>query len=163
MSGFEDEEYQLEGCRLVFPTRPQAEFLAEELSQIDPWKSLGTSVQLLADHFGVKEAGSSQFAVFVDENPMGFISVKRRWLLGPYLEFVGLLPSVQGKGLGKVLLRWFEEQAGISKARNLFLCVTCFNHGAIRFYEDAGFEKCAELEGLIQDGTSELLMRKRLF
>jgi ribosomal protein S18 acetylase RimI-like enzyme len=37
-----------------------------------------------------------------------------------------------------------------------------FNSGALRFYERHGFVRVAALEGLVAEGRSEILLRKRL-
>jgi len=44
---------------------------------------------------------------------------------------------------------------------NVFLCVSSFNQGALRFYEREGYEKVGELRGYIIPEHSEFIMRKR--
>ena len=41
-------------------------------------------------------------------------------------------------------------------------CASSFNSNALRFYARHGFERAATLDGLVQDGIDEVLLRKRL-
>ncbi len=162
MSGFDQDSYDLGICQLKPPTKDEALKLANELSLIDPLKTLGTAIEPTAAHFAGKSDNACRMAIFVGDALSGIICVKTNWLVGPYVDFVGLLPTAQGQGIGKSVFNWLEEEAVKSKARNLFLCVSDFNHGAIAFYQKLGFKECAQLDALIVDNHGELLMRKRL-
>jgi len=162
LSSFDQERYELGACQLQKLSTQDAIFLAGQLSTIDPWKTLQTPVDAMARHFAEGQDGSVPMGIFVADNPVGIISIKLNWLLGPYLEFLGLIPAAQGQSLGETLLQWMEAEARKSKARNMFLCVSQFNVSAQRFYEQHGFKPVGMLEGLITDNHDEILMRKRL-
>ena len=42
----------------------------------------------------------------------------------------------------------------------VFICVSSFNKGAIRLYNNFGFRLVGELENFVKEGFSELLLRK---
>jgi len=163
MSGFAELEYDLGICTLMPPTKSQALDLATHLVKIDPLKTLGTEIEPTAKHFAGKVDSACRMAIFVDGDLSGIICIKTNWLAGPYVDFIGLLPKAQGKGIGKAIFSWLENEARKSKARNLFLCVSAFNKAAIRFYLSLGFVEYAQLDELIIDDHDEILMRKRLF
>ena len=83
-------------------------------------------------------------------------------LRGPYLQFLGVLPTFQRLGLGRAMLTWFEKEARARGERNLWVATSDFNQNALRFYEHQGFEHAAVLDDLVRDGISEILLRKRL-
>ncbi len=162
MSGFGEESYDLGICQLCFPTPQDAQFLSKELVKIEPWKTLNSSEQGLIDGFQYQDSSTNTYSVMLDDKPVGIISVRYPWLVGPYLGFLGLIPSSQGKGLGKALMAWLEENAKAHSARNIFICVSDFNNEAYEFYKTCGFSKVANLDGLIVDGHGEFLLRKQL-
>lgn len=55
------------------------------------------------------------------------------------LEQLYLLPELQGKGLGRLMLRHVEEQAGVRGRSTLVLQTNKRNVDAIAFYRKAGF------------------------
>ena len=162
MSGFGEDTYNLDICVLRKPSTQDAAYLGEELSKIEPWKTLNSTPQGLADGFVYEDTSTNTYAVIADEKPVGIISVRYPWLVGPYLGFLGIIPTSQGKGLGKVLMAWLEKCARAHSARNIFICVSSFNDEAHTFYKSCGYLEVANLDGLIVDGHAELLLRKRL-
>ena len=65
----------------------------------------------------------------------GAIGVRRNWLRGPYLQFLGILPAFQRRGIGSVALDWFEGEARAAQAQNLWVAASDFNARALAFYE----------------------------
>ena len=90
----------------------------------------------------------------------GAVSIRFPWLKGPYLELLALLPPFQRQGIGAGILTWFENEASALGARNVWVCASSFNDGALRFYESHGFRPAAMLRGLVADGYDEILLRK---
>ena len=142
-------------------TRRDAERLGAAFAAMEPWLGYGMSAEVLASFLGKSEPGYARFAIYLDDALAGAIVVRETWLLGPYLQFLGLLPGQQGRGLGKAALDWMASQAP-KGTRNLWLCVTASNTRARAFYERHGFEHAALLSDLVADGKDELLMRRRL-
>lgn len=163
MSGFSQEVYALDKCRLKMPTEKAVSALANAFAGIEPWKTLKTDRSRMEKYFIQNPQGVCRRVVVVNSDVAGMVCVKQEWLVGPYLEFLGLLPDFHGLGIGRTIMNWLEEEAAKSKARNLFLCVSSFNTNAVKFYTSLGFVECGKLEELIIDNHDEILMRKRLF
>jgi len=163
MSAFNQETYAFDNCKLKMPTKEAAKMLSRAFTEIEPWKTLKTDRVRMEKYFIHNPEGVCRRIVVVNSEAVGMVCIKQEWLVGPYLEFLGLLPAAHRQGIGKTIMNWFEEEAVKSKARNLFLCVSSFNENAIAFYKSLGFKKNAQLEGLIIDNHDEILMRKRLF
>ena len=163
MNGFLESKYDLDTCQLKKPDIEQARLIAQTLGGIDPWKTLGTSVKGMGNYFATSSEEAQRLAIFRNDEICGIICVKTQWLLGPYLDFLGIFPQAQGTGLGRTVMNWMEEEARKTRARNIFLCVSDFNKDAITFYKSCGYELSATLDGLIVNDHGELLMRKRLF
>ncbi|MGE0768838.1 MAG: GNAT family N-acetyltransferase [Hyphomicrobiaceae bacterium] len=135
--------------------------LGAAFADMEPWLGYRVSAEALASFFGGSEPGGARFAIRFDGGLAGAVVVREPWLLGPYLQFLGLLPAYQGRGLGQAILGWMASEAPPA-ARQLWLCVTAGNTRACAFYERQGFEHAARLADLVADGTDELLMRRRL-
>ncbi len=162
MTGFAEPRYALDRCMLKRLSTDEAADIASRLVQIDPWKTLKTDKDRLAKHTETPNGVGGAWGIFFKDKLVGIVSIKPNWLVGPYLDFLGLVPAAQGEQLGADVLGWMEKQAQLSKARNMFLCVSSFNANAKGFYEKHGFEDVAELEGLLVEEYGEFLMRKRL-
>jgi ribosomal protein S18 acetylase RimI-like enzyme len=152
---------QASGASLVRISAGTAATLGASFAAMEPWLGYRITPHGLAAFLGVTEPGCARFAIEMDGELAGAVVVREPWLLGPYLQFLGLLPGRQGGGLGKAVLDWMAAEAPPG-ARNLWLCVTGSNARARAFYEREGFEHAARLADLVADGTDELLMRRRL-
>ena len=133
----------------------------DALGAIDPWKRYPYRSRDLARYFASGTADAPRFAIQVDGSIGGVLGLRREWLRGPYIQFLGILPAYQGLGIGTRILAWMEEEVR-SHARSLWVCASDFNADAIRLYERQGFHRVVMIEDLVQDGRDEILMRKRL-
>lgn len=131
------------------------------LAAIDPWHRVAISADRLVGFLATVEAAAPRYVIAVDGATAGTMVVRHPWLHGPYLNLLGLLPGYEGRGIGSLALHWFEVEAR-GQSRNLWLCVSRYNHGARRLYERHGFVLAATLDDLAFDGYDELLMRKLL-
>jgi diamine N-acetyltransferase len=142
----------------------EAAGLAERMCAIPPWSTYGIAPAHLQGLF--RPAGNGAMALAVRTpgriEPVGVAVVRWPWLIGPYMQFLGLDPQFHGQGLGSRVLTWMETEARLAGARNMWICAAGFNDGAQRLYERFGFTSVAALDDLIQDGIPEVLMRKRL-
>jgi len=90
---------------------------------------------------------SAVFFLHDDEKILGY--VKLRWntyheaLTGKAIELqrIYVLKEYYGKGYGKILIDHAEQFGRENGFEWIWLCVWLDNHGAIRFYEKAGWEK----------------------
>ena len=135
--------------------------LGEAFAAIDPWLSYKFPAETLSAFLANERDGRYRFLVSEGNETAGIVIVTVPWLFGPYLHFLGLLPSFQDKGIGTEVMTWFEAEA-LGHFRNLWICVSDFNKGAVRFYERLGYLHAARLDGLVVDGRSEILLRKRI-
>jgi GNAT superfamily N-acetyltransferase len=138
-----------------------ADVLGPAIAGIKPWTSLNFPSELMTAFLKNEDPALHRQAVFVDGAPAGVVAVRERWLRGPYLQLLALLPPYQGQGLGAALLEWYAQQAGPHE-RWLWLCCSMFNTRALAFYQRHGYEQIAVLPDQIVDGMNELLLRKRI-
>jgi GNAT superfamily N-acetyltransferase len=143
-------------------TATGAEDLGAAFAKIDPWARYAYTASALTAYLGTHEADAPHFEIVVDDVLAGAICVRRNWLRGPYLQFLGILPAFQHRGTGSLALDWFEGEARATQARNLWVLASDFNAHALAFYTRRGFSRVAELDDLVTSNTSEILLRKRL-
>lgn len=150
-------------ARTLAPLDPAlADPLGEAFAALSPWRDYPFSAAALAGYFRGIQPDAPRFAIRVGDQVAGIAGLRRSWLRGPYLQFLGLLPAFQGHGLGSAVLAWFERDARAMGERNLWVATSDFNRDAFRFYTRAGYHETARIDGLIRDGKTEILMRKRL-
>jgi diamine N-acetyltransferase len=146
--------------------RPIAPAVAADLGRhcalMDPWQSYGISAARLASSFAAQGDGGFRYEIAVADATAGVLVVLQPWLLGPYIQFIAVLPDFQRRGIGQVVLDWVEARARTGQQRNVWLCVTAFNAEARALYVARGWEQAAILPDLVTDQVDELLMRKRL-
>lgn len=129
---------------------------------IDPWKRYGYRGDALAAYLAGIEKTAPRIAIVSGNDVAGALALRLNWLRGPYLQFLGILPAYQGKGLGGAVLSWLEREARLNGETNVWVCTSDFNAGAARFYEQHGFVQTALIDDLVTDGIAERLMRKTL-
>ncbi|MBS0270701.1 MAG: GNAT family N-acetyltransferase [Proteobacteria bacterium] len=143
-------------------TAEAAERLGSAFAELDPWAHYAYTAATLAAFLAEEEPGAQRFQIMADQALAGAIVIQSKWFRGPYLQFLGVLPAFHRRGLGRSALDWFEGGAQADGARNLWVAASEFNVGAQAFYERHGFVRIATIDGLIAEGTAEILFRKRL-
>lgn len=136
--------------------------LGAPLAAIDPWAHYRYTPEALTTFLQAEEDDAPRLEILVDGTLAGAFSIRRTWLRGPFLQFLGILPLFQSKGIGNAVLSWFEAEGNKLQVRNIWVSASDFNVRAIAFYERFGFVRVATLEGLVAEGTNEVLLRKRL-
>jgi diamine N-acetyltransferase len=168
---FRAESYDLpvlatgqEPMTLTPVTPDEAAGLARQMASIPPWSTYGVNPGHLEGLFRGIAGGAATLALRRPGElaPLGVAVVRSPWLLGPYMQFLGLAPHVHGQGLGTRVLSWMQAEATSAGSRNIWICAAGFNEGAQRLYTRFGFKPVATLDDLIIDGVAEVLMRKRL-
>lgn len=135
--------------------------LGAAFAAIDPWAAYGSTPEGLAAFFARAEPDCSRRAIRIAGALAGVVVVRSPWLHGPYLQFLGLMPGREGRGIGATVLQWMADEAP-ARTRNLWLCVSAINTRARAFYEREGYMVAATLPALAADHMDELLMRRRL-
>jgi diamine N-acetyltransferase len=136
--------------------------LATAFADIDPWRRYPYPAGQIETYLTTLEAGAPRFVIRLGTDIAGAVGIREMWLRGPYLQFLGVLPLYQRHGLGRVILAWFESTARRDDSRNLWVATSDFNTEAIRFYERFGFKRVVQLDDLVRDGKTEILLRKKL-
>ncbi|MGE4465227.1 GNAT family N-acetyltransferase [Sphaerochaeta sp.] len=108
------------------------------------------------------EEGNLLFVAEEEGRLAGFAWVHTHgaFLAAPYLRFIAVNPSFQGRGVGTLLLKEFEEQTRNLK-KDWFLLVSEFNIGAQQFYEKHGYQRVGALPGFAKEGITEVIMVKK--
>ncbi len=98
---------------------------------------------------------------FNNEETTGLLWVELNGTFGkyPYLHMLLVKESHQGKGIGKLLLKYFEEDL-TSEYHKVFLMVADQNEKAKAIYLKSGYKQVGILEDFYANGITEILMRK---
>lgn len=79
----------------------------------------------------------------------------------PYIKSIAVYQDFRGEGIGTMLLS-FAEDIFRAEAKHIFICVSSFNIRARKLYERYGFKAVGEFRDFIIEGSSEILMHKRI-
>ncbi|MBH0195752.1 MAG: GNAT family N-acetyltransferase [Nitrospira sp.] len=140
----------------------QAEDCAEIvqlLGQSDPWKTLGYTIADWNRFFCPLPQGRDSYVAELDGRVAGVALVKQKFLLGDYLELLGVAEWARQKGIGSLLLK-HVEQLVFDRTKNLFACVSDFNQSARDFYEKQGYQEIGPMPNFLIPGSAEILLRK---
>jgi len=142
-------------------TRALAPELALWLATIDPWRRLGIGPEPLANAIGARPL---RLAREPDGSGEGTVAGLISWVpdapMGAYLSVVATHPDHRGRGIGTALMDAVEAEAFVHR-RFVLLSVSSFNTHAHAFYLRRGFVEIGHLPDQIQDGSDEILLRKR--
>ncbi len=127
------------------------------MAKSNPWITLGIDYDqcLKAFEGPVREI----WAIEIDREIAGFVILQMGGTFKGYIQTVCVDVAYRGRGIGKKLLQFCEEWI-LKISPNIFICVSSFNHGAIRLYKEFGFKLVGELDNFVKDGFIELLFRK---
>jgi len=127
------------------------------MSKTDPWITLGMNYNQCLKAF----AGSCKeiYVVETENEIAGFVIIQTCGTFSGYIQTICMSETYRGRGLGTKLLQFCEKRI-LKFSPNVFICVSSFNKGAIRLYNNFGFRLVGELENFVKEGFSELLLRK---
>ena len=110
--------------------------------------------------------GQENVYVALDENEkcLGFIYYMTNGVFGsyPYLHIVAVKEGYRNFGIGKKLMKFFEDNASDSSSAKYFLTVDDFNPRAKKLYENLGYKCVGELPDFYKKGINCYLMMKRM-
>ncbi|THI88314.1 MAG: GNAT family N-acetyltransferase [Nitrospira sp. CG24A] len=133
--------------------------VVELLAGTDPWKRLGYQAKDWDNYFTPLPQGRDSFVVEQDGRVAGIAVVRQKFLLGDYLELLGVADWARGKGLGGQLLTHVEE-AVFARVKNVFACVSDFNDQGRKFYKKQGYQEIGPMPDFLIPGSAEILLRK---
>jgi ribosomal protein S18 acetylase RimI-like enzyme len=131
----------------------------ELLTDSDPWKQLGYHGKDWDSYFTPLPQGRESYVVDQNGRVTGVAVVRQKFLLGDYLELFGVADWARGKGLGGRLLAHVETVV-FARGKNLFACVSDFNHQGRKFYAKLGYQEIGPMPNLLIPGSAEILLRK---
>jgi ribosomal-protein-alanine N-acetyltransferase len=130
---------------------------ARMMSETDPWITLGMGYQQCLKAF---EGTSKEIYVVDKEGEIaGFVILQIGGTFKGYIQTICISEAYRGMGIGKKLLLFCEDRI-LKISPNIFICVSSFNTGAIKLYEEFGFKLVGELTDFVKEGFTELLLRK---
>lgn len=148
-------------CSIDPVTPSEVTGIASVLAHMDPWKTLGYRSEILSRYLTRQDPGLRRYVITFSGRAAGCLCIRHPWLMGPFLELLAVFPDFQGRGLGKSLVLWLENEVRPAY-RNIWTTVSSFNTSAAGFYEHMGFEKAGTLNALVKAGYDEILLRKIL-
>ena len=97
-----------------------------------------------------------------NENCLGFIYYMTNGVFGsyPYLHIIAVKEGYRSCGIGKQLMKYFEDNATDSSSAKYFLTVDDFNPRAKILYENLGYKCVGELPDFYKKWINCFLMMK---
>jgi [ribosomal protein S18]-alanine N-acetyltransferase len=136
---------------------PKIEICALMMSATAPWTQYGMDYQQCLSAF---EGPCKEIYTLEHSGETGgFVILQVCGTFNGYIQTLCIQEKYRGKGLGKKLLQFCEDRI-LNFSPNIFICVSDFNKGALKLYQEFGFELIGELKDFMKDGISELLLRK---
>jgi ribosomal protein S18 acetylase RimI-like enzyme len=129
------------------------------LADSDPWKRLGYRASDWDVYFTPLPQGRDSYVVDQNGKAAGIAVVRQKFLLGDYVELLGVAAWARGNGLGRLLLAHVEA-AVFARTKNLFACVSDFNDQARHFYKKQGYREIGPMPDFLIPGSAEILLRK---
>jgi len=138
-------------------TREEAEACARMLAETEPWITLRRDYEACLRV--MLDETRERYVAYRGDRLAGLVILNLKGGFVGYIQTVCAAPELRGTGVGTALVTFAEERV-FREFRNVFICVSDFNHGARRLYERLGFRLVGELTDYVVAGHSELLLRK---
>ena len=130
---------------------------AEMMAGNDPWITLGIGIEDCAKAF--KGSFREVFVLRKMNEIIGFFIIQPLGTFKGYIQTIAIAKGHRGKGYGTMILQFCEARI-LKYSPNIFICVSSFNHEALKLYTRYGFERVGELKDFIKPGFNEILLRK---
>ncbi len=143
----------------LLSTQTQAETCATMMAASEPWITLGRD--FAASLAVITNPSREIYVVEIGAEIVGFTIL---WLEGPfvgYIQSICVAPQYHGQGIGTRLITYAENRI-FKEYPNVFICVSSFNPGAQRLYENLGYQFIGEMRDYLIPGASEFLFRKTI-
>jgi len=97
-----------------------------------------------------------------NEDCLGFMYFMPKGVFGsyPYLHIIAVKEEYRNLGIGKQLIKYFEENSSDYSSTKCFLMVDDFNPQAKKLYESLGYQRIGELKDFYKDGITSYIMMK---
>ena len=138
-------------------TEAEARSCAHLMATSEPWLTLGRGFE---DSLRVVRDQTREVHLAREgDEIVGFVILCMTGAFVGYIQTICIHAGCRGLGLGSRLVA-FAEQRILRESPNVFMCVSSFNHDALRLYERLGYRVVGELTDYIVQGHSEILLRK---
>jgi len=138
-------------------TREEAEACARMMAGTEPWITLRRDYEACLRV--VLDETRERYVAYRGGRLAGVLILNLKGGFVGYIQTVCAAPELRGTGVGTALVAFAEERI-FRDHRNVFICVSDFNHAARRLYERLGFRLVGEMTDYVVAGHSELLLRK---
>jgi ribosomal-protein-alanine N-acetyltransferase len=138
-------------------TRAEAEACARMMADTEPWITLRRDYEACLRV--VLDETRERYVAYRGADLAGLLILNLKGAFVGYIQTVCAAPQARGTGVGTALVAFAEERI-FREFKNVFICVSDFNHGARRLYERLGYRLVGELVDYVVAGHSELLLRK---
>ena len=97
-----------------------------------------------------------------DDDCLGFMYYMPKGVFGsyPYLHIVAVKEEYRNLGIGKQLIKYFEENSSDYSSTKYFLTVDDFNQQARKLYESLGYQCVGKLKDFYKSGITSYIMMK---
>ena len=130
---------------------------ARMMEETDPWITLQMDFDQCLKAF---EGNCKEVFIVESENEIaGFVILQVCGTFSGYIQTICIGKNYRGKGFGRKLLQFCEDHI-LTFSPNIFICVSSFNKGAFKLYQNFGFKLIGEMDNFVKQGFSELLLRK---
>lgn len=106
----------------------------------------------------------NELYVALDDNEdcLGFIYYMSKGVFGsyPYLHIIAVKEEYRSRGIGRQLMKYFEDNSSNYCSTKCFLTVDDFNQRAKRLYEELGYQCVGSLPDFYKKGIMCYLMMK---
>ena len=130
---------------------------AKLMAASDPWRKLGLTRAHCLKTLSVPFRET--YMLKTGGRIAGLVTITMYGTFKGYIQSLFVAEGFRGEGLGEELMA-FAEKKIFARSPNVFLCVSSFNKGAIRFYRRLGYRKAGLLKDFVKKGSDELLLRK---
>ena len=146
----------------IRPMQPEdRDAVVAMLAASDPWKTLGYTASDWNRIFAPIPQGRDTIVAIVEGRLAGVALLREKFLLGDYLELLGVAEWARKTGVGAALVAHVERTV-FARTKNLFACVSDFNAPARAFYKKCGFQEIGPMPDFLIPGSAELLLRKTI-
>lgn len=134
---------------------------ASLMANSEPWISLKRTYEDGQALMRVTEGGMEAYMARLGNERLGFVVIKMAGAFVGYIQIVAVADSCRGMGIGNQLMDFVEKRI-FEFSPNAFICVSDFNEKARHLYEKRGYQLLGKLENYLENGFTELLLRKTI-
>jgi ribosomal protein S18 acetylase RimI-like enzyme len=139
------------------PDDAEARACALLIADTEPWKTINFRPDQLLQR--LTNPKRDVYVAELDGQIAGALILHLDGPLNGYIQTIVVFAEFQCRGIGKKLMAFAEEKI-FRQSPNVFLCVAHFNKHAQKFYAELGYQQVGELENYLQNGVTEMLLRK---